>query len=45
MKLGHYKITLQPEPEGDFTVIVPALPGCVTYEKNRKETKVMVKDI
>lgn len=26
-----YKIHLEPEPEGGFTVTVPALPGCVTY--------------
>ena len=26
-----YKIRLQKEPEDGYTVIVPALPGCVTY--------------
>ncbi len=26
-----FKIHLQPEPEGGFTVTVPILPGCVTY--------------
>ena len=26
-----YKIRLQKEPEGGYTVTVPALPGCVTY--------------
>lgn len=31
MKTLTYRIQLQPEPEGGFTVTVPALPGCVTY--------------
>ncbi len=31
MKKPSYKIILRPEPEGAFTVIVPSLPGCVTY--------------
>lgn len=26
-----YTITLRPEPEGGFTVLVPALPEIVTY--------------
>lgn len=26
-----YKILLQKEPEGGYTVTVPSLPGCVTY--------------
>ncbi|MFA4851136.1 MAG: type II toxin-antitoxin system HicB family antitoxin [Bacteroidales bacterium] len=26
-----YKILLHKEPEGAYTVTVPALPGCVTY--------------
>ena len=26
-----YKILLHKEPEGSYTVSVPALPGCVTY--------------
>jgi antitoxin HicB len=26
-----YQIRLQEEPEGGYTVTVPALPGCVTY--------------
>ncbi len=27
----HYNIMLRPEPEGGYTALVPALPGCVTY--------------
>jgi antitoxin HicB len=26
-----YQINLVPEPEGGYTVLVPALPGCVSY--------------
>ncbi|MBI2577488.1 MAG: type II toxin-antitoxin system HicB family antitoxin [Candidatus Wildermuthbacteria bacterium] len=34
----------KPEPEGGFTVVVPALPGCVTYGKTLKEAKAMAVD-
>ena len=26
-----YRVLLNPEPEGGFTVTVPSLPGCITY--------------
>ena len=26
-----YQISLVPEPEGGYTVLVPLLPGCVSY--------------
>jgi antitoxin HicB len=29
-----YKILLHKEPEGRYTVTVPALPGCITYGEN-----------
>ena len=44
MKSLRYNIILNPEPEGGFTVIVPALPGCVTYGKNLSEAKKMALD-
>ena len=31
MKQCTYRVHLDPEPEGGFTVTVPALPGCVTW--------------
>ena len=37
-------VIFRPEPEGGFTVLVPALPGCITYGKNLKEAKHMVMD-
>ena len=29
--VSQFTVILTPEPEGGFTVIVPALPGCVTH--------------
>ena len=40
----HYNLIFHPEPEGGFTVTVPALPGCVTYGKNLVEAKKMAAD-
>ena len=40
----HYNIILRPEPEGGFTVTVPALPGCVTYGKDLSEAQAMAED-
>lgn len=40
----HYTLIFRPEPEGGFTVTVPALPGCVTYGKNLKQAKEMAAD-
>jgi antitoxin HicB len=37
-------VVLRPEPEGGFTVIVPVLPGCVTYGRTLSEAKSMAKD-
>jgi len=31
MRIHHYTAIFQKEPEGGYTVIVPALKGCVTY--------------
>ncbi|NQU82732.1 MAG: type II toxin-antitoxin system HicB family antitoxin [Parcubacteria group bacterium] len=43
-KILHYNIILKPEVEGGFTVIVPSLPGCVTYGKDLNEAKKMAVD-
>jgi predicted RNase H-like HicB family nuclease len=40
----HYNIMLRPEPEGGFTAIVPALPGCVTYGRTLPEVRKMAED-
>jgi len=39
-----YKIMLRKEPEGGYTVIVPSLPGCITYGENVDEAISMAKD-
>jgi predicted RNase H-like HicB family nuclease len=46
MKKTHFRfnIFLRPEPEGGFTAMVPALPGCVTYGRTLDEAKKMAKD-
>lgn len=44
MKKLSYNVIFRPEPEGGFTVIVPSLPGCITYGKDLQEAKKMVID-
>ncbi len=44
MKRLTYRILLNREPEGGYTVTVPALPGCVTYGENVDEAIVMAKE-
>jgi predicted RNase H-like HicB family nuclease len=46
MKKSHYhfNVVLRPEPEGGFTALVPALPGCVTYGRTLPEARKMAKD-
>jgi predicted RNase H-like HicB family nuclease len=39
-----YRIIFRPEPEGGFTVTVPALPGCVTYGETLEEARTMAKE-
>ena len=39
-----YKIRLQKESEGGYTVIVPALPGCITYGKDVDHAIEMAKE-
>lgn len=47
MKIYHYTAIFQKEPEGGYTVIIPALKGCVTYgdtvEKAAIEAKEAIK--
>lgn len=39
-----YKVRLKQEPEGGYTVTVPALPGCVTYGQSVDEALTMAKE-
>jgi len=43
-KTLHYNLIFRPEREGGFTVLVPSLPGCITYGKNLEEAKEMARD-
>jgi predicted RNase H-like HicB family nuclease len=44
MKPLNYRILLRKEPEGGYTVIVPSLPGCVTYGDTVEEAIEMAKE-
>lgn len=44
MKQLNYRILLRKEPEGGYTVIVPSLPGCVTYGDSIEEAIKMAKE-
>jgi predicted RNase H-like HicB family nuclease len=44
MKQNTYRVLLNKEPEGGYTVIVPTLPGCVTYGETIDEAVVNVKE-
>lgn len=44
VKKLQYNVIFRPEPEGGYTVLVPSLPGCITYGKNLTEAKAMAKD-
>ena len=39
-----YKILMHKEPEGSYTVNVPALPGCITYGENKEHAIQMAKE-
>ena len=39
-----YNIMLRPEPEGGYTALVPALPGCVTYGRTLQEAQEIARD-
>lgn len=39
-----YRVLLRKEPEGAYTVIVPALPGCITYGESVEEAMEMAEE-
>ncbi len=39
-----YRLILTQEPEGGYTVVVPALPGCITYGDNINHAIDMAKE-
>jgi len=40
----NYTVVFDPNPEGGYTVTVPALPGCVTCGDTLKESREMAAD-
>ncbi len=44
MRVLNYRVLLRKEPEGGYTVMVPSLPGCVTYGETVEESLKMVKE-
>jgi len=42
--MNTYKVHLHKEPEGGYTAIVPALPGCISYGEDIDEAISMVKE-
>ena len=44
MKLLNYRILLRKEPESGYTLMVPSLPGCVTYGETIEEAIDMAKE-
>jgi antitoxin HicB len=43
-KVDSYQITLVPEDERGYTVLVPSLPGCVSYGRTVDEVADMAKE-
>ncbi|HKK82460.1 MAG TPA: type II toxin-antitoxin system HicB family antitoxin [Prolixibacteraceae bacterium] len=44
MKQLTYRVLLNKEPEGGYTVTVPSLPGCVTYGDTIDDSISMAKE-
>ncbi|HNW49434.1 MAG TPA: type II toxin-antitoxin system HicB family antitoxin [Prolixibacteraceae bacterium] len=44
MKQFSYRILLNKEPEGGYTVTVPSLPGCITYGETIEDSIDMAKE-
>lgn len=40
----NYTAVFEPQPEGGYTVVVPALPGCITEGDSLKEARKMASD-
>ncbi len=40
-----FRIVLRPEPEGGYTVLMPSLPGCITYGDTEDEAVKMAEDV
>ncbi len=43
-KVLNYTAVFEPQPEGGFTVSVPALPGCISEGDTLEEAREMIAD-
>lgn len=43
-QIFQFNCLFRPEPEGGYTVIVPSLPGCITYGRDLDEARKMTVD-
>jgi antitoxin HicB len=44
MSYRSYEVEFMQEAEGGFTVVVPSLPGCITFGENQAEAEEMAKE-
>jgi predicted RNase H-like HicB family nuclease len=44
MKILNYRIQIRKETDGTYTVIVPSLPGCLTFGRSVEEAEEMAKE-
>lgn len=44
MKTLHYKVLLRKEEDRTYTVIVPSLPGCLTFGRTVEEAQSLAKE-
>jgi antitoxin HicB len=44
MRTLRYKIQIRPVTDGTYTVIVPSLPGCLTFSDSIEEALEMAKE-
>ncbi|MGH3546056.1 MAG: type II toxin-antitoxin system HicB family antitoxin [Mycobacteriales bacterium] len=42
--MREFEVLLDPQPEGGYTVTVPALPGCISEGDTREEALKMIKE-
>jgi antitoxin HicB len=44
MQKRTFQLAFESDPEGGYTVTVPALPGCVTYGATLEEARAMARE-
>ena len=44
MKKQTFTLVFESDPQGGYTVTVPALPGCITYGSTMQEAKKMARE-